>query len=229
MKPIEVIGQLPVPNAVRSHRFYREALVNARLLHRKKLAGEREGGVVGTENTQRCELYGWAPNVDPHIDNTGFAYLMCLNPGWTALQARPDGGALERIELEPGTVVRMDDRVTHWTEDRAPRVAMFMGSFEAPCDSAAMEAMGEGLYQLAIGAYYDTPRVRDGFRILLADEVYATTTFDSIEIMLAADAKARDAIVETCAICGKPAVKVDPHWPYFGDRSRCRDHLTKDQ
>ncbi|WP_369659173.1 hypothetical protein [Variovorax sp. V15] len=224
---LAVIGHIEIPAAALEHRFAHEALANAMLLTRKADAAMQ---VVGTENTRACELYGWAPNVDSHRDCTGWVYLVALNDGFSTVQAwasaKPGARKVHSIKLQRGDIVRLWDFCEHWTEDRAPRIAAFVGSFERPRDREAVALLQRGVDSLAAGDYYGAPRVRAGFRALLDDECLAATDdFSGLEPMLLADARRQKRLIERCARCGKPAVRPDDKWPYFSEKSVCRAHL----
>lgn len=225
--PLAIVGHLEVPAAVLKHRFYIEALACAMMFDARHHDGE--GRVIGTANTKQCELYGWAPNVDSHVDKTGWVYGVALNAGRTTVAAWPmkTDDDLVMVELPAGAVFRLDDHVMHWTEDAAPRVAAFVGSFEAPNDAAALAILRDGIAALARGDYYGAPRVREAFRCLLPDEcLVSNEAMTDYEPMLLADALRAGRFVIPCASCGKPAVRVDNHWPYHWDTNRCRDHMA---
>ena len=226
MSPLQIVGRLPVPEAVLSHRFTIEARACAELFAKKEDVFSQ---VVGTANTRKAELYGWAPNVDSHRDNTGLVYLLCLNPGQTTVSV-DETGSLDRIataRLDAGVVVRMDDRCTHWTEDDRTRVALFVGSWPEPADAEAMALLAAGLDALERGDYYGAPRVRDGFRVLLPDECLAADDkIEELETMLLADAERAGRLIERCGKCDELAVRADEKWPYFTEQSRCIGHLN---
>ncbi len=227
MRAVQTIGHIAIPAAVLRHRFVIEAEAGAMLMASKEDPCTQ---VVGTENTRKCELYGWAPNVDSHADRTGFVYLCLLNPGKGTLFAfeAATGDAMSSTALDQGAVIRLNDYCEHWTEDRIRehRVAAFVGSWPEPNDALALATLQAGIDALARGDYYGAPRVHAGFRVMLADEcLAANAAFDELEPMLLADAKAQGRYVETCAKCSKPAVRPDKSWPHFSDQSRCRLHM----
>jgi hypothetical protein len=226
---LQVIGQLAIPSSVLDHRFAREAMANAMLLEKND---DVQRQVVGTENTRACELYGWMPNVDSHVDKTGFVYLACLNEGTSWVHLWPDlaHDDLLSVELQPGTVVRMNDHFEHWTEDKGPRIAAFVGSFDRPDDALALSILTDAVAALARGDYYGAPRVRSGFRVVLPDECYAANAaMDALDLMLLEDARRQNRLIELCAKCSQPAVRVDNHWPYHVDQSRCREHMERQE
>lgn len=228
MSAIELVGRIEIPPTVLKHRFVREAEANAMLRHRKQDVRQQ---VVGTANTKACELYGWMANVDSHVDNTGFMYAAALNEGLSTIAAVEPGGGwiVSTVEVRQGDVFRLNDHCTHWTEEASYRVAIFVGSWDEPCDAHAVELLRAGVATLARGDYYGAPRVRDGFRALLPDEcLVPNEAFTALEPALLADAKAKGLLIEQCGQCGKPAIRPDKNWPYFSDHSRCRDHLGTD-
>lgn len=226
MAPLSVITRLEIPEAARNHRFVTEALACAMVLQANE---DPRHQVVGTEETQACELYGWAPNVAPHCDNTGWTYLAPINEGVSyvhcRLKMRQFGHGLSTsVRVQAGDVVRLDDRFEHWTEDACCRVAAFVGSWEQPCDELAIAKLKEGIAQLSAGDYYGAPRVRQGFRAPQPDERYvAASDMSDYELVLAKDVGRRFVI--TCH-CGDPAVAIDPHWPHHWDLCRCQKHLV---
>lgn len=227
MSAAEVIGRIEIPASALKHRFVIEAEACAKLLAGREDARSQ---VVGTANSRRCELYGWAPNVDSHVDQTGYVYLCCLNPGTTELVAWDfdDSIELAMASLDQGVVVRLNDHMLHWTEDHGHRVAAFVGSWQWPADEEAMQILRGGIEALARGDYYSAPRVRAGFRVLMDDEcLVANAAFDELEPALLADAEKAGRYIERCGQCTRPAVRPDDMWPYFNEWSRCRDHMQR--
>lgn len=224
---LAIVGHVDIPAQALKHRFTLEALACAALLERNH---DPQRQVIGTGNTQQCELYGWLSNVDGHRDNTGWMYLLPLNEGRTTICAyascRPRARKLHTVEVVAGDVVRLWDFCEHWTEDSACRVAAFVGSWKRPADAEAVAILQAGVERLASGDYYGAPRVRPGFRVLMDDEcLVANDDFTELAPMLVADARQQERYIEVCH-CGKPAVRPDDKWPYFTEFSRCRDHLA---
>lgn len=207
------IDHIDIPAAALSHRFMREAMACATIV-----AGQDVENVIGTANTGHCELYGWGADVCKHVDRTGFVYLCVLDGDGGTLHTQ-DGSC---VRLLPGTVIRLDDRVVHWTEGGGVTVAAFVGSFPSPCDVPAISVLREGVRALERGKYQGAPRVRHGFRYLLDDECY--TGNESPQAMLIDEAVAAGALIIPCALCERPAVEIDKYWPYHGERNRCRAH-----
>ncbi|MGE4243660.1 hypothetical protein [Ramlibacter sp.] len=214
------VGRIEVPPTVVAHRFHREALANAMLAATREEESDR---VVGTENTKRPELYGWGQNVGRHVDNTGFMYLVPLSLEHSVLYALHKGDFAEQM-LRVGEVVRLWDFAPHWTEDRAPVVSAFVGSFDEPCDEHALQLLAGAVAALARGDYFGAPRVASGMQILLDDECFATADFESAAVTLIADAKRQRRFVIPCAQCNRPAHVLDHHWPYEWSLNACRDH-----
>lgn len=224
-KPLAMIGHIPIPLDVLFHRFFHEALGIVELMTKKVEQGESLEPVVGTGNTHEVELYGWAPHVPPHEDQTGYVYLVPLNDGRSTLNVWIDE-IPECVRLLPGVVVRLNDYARHWTEDTNPRVCAFLGSFDTPCDAEALAKLEAAITLLAEGAYYGAPRVREGFRVLLPDEcIVANEQFDDTEVMLLADAKAEGRLILPCGKCHRPAVIMDDKWPYHSEMNRCIKHI----
>lgn len=222
---IEVVGTVAVPPEVLRHRFFLEAVGNAHIAAARE---DEQSRVVGTQNTKSAELYGWGHNVSEHVDNTGFMYLLPLQLDRSMLYAKHLGELWEQ-RLVVGEVVRLWDHAVHWTEDRANVVAGFVGSFPEPRDAEAVEILHAGVAALARGDYYGSPRVGPGYRVVLPDECWATDDFETAEIILRADAKAKRMKVLPCAQCRRPAVRLDNQWPYHWDRNVCREHLQRER
>lgn len=219
---LQVVAKLHIPPHIEHHRHMKEALDALNLVEQLV---EDEARVVGTTNTQSCELYGWAPDIARHIDKTGYVYFACLNPGESTIYASQDGKT-SCVKANQGDVIRLWDHAEHWTQDEASRVAIFIGSFRAPADNQAIEAISMGIAALANGNYYNSPRVSSGYRQIASDEcIAATSNFQSYEHMLVSDALAQNRYVIRCH-CGEPAMRVDNHWPYHDDRSLCARHLA---
>lgn len=230
--PLAIVGHIEVPEAIFAHRFHAEALANVQLAARRH--SERvDAGVIGTSNSGEVELYGWAANVDSHKDNTGFVYIVPLNGTTTVSAWREGEDILNAAELtaKPGDVLRLDDHALHWTEepDGQYTTAAFVGSFAEPCDEAAIVKLRAGIAKLASSDYYGAPRVREGFRVLLADECLAADDgFNNLVPMLRRDAFGQKRYVAQCGKCKSVAVRADSHWPYQQDGNRCRNHLGTD-
>lgn len=217
---LEVIGRVSVPEKALDHRFVKE-VVSA--LADGAEDASLEAPVAGTLDSHVCELYGWGPNVSPHVDRTGYVYLACLNEGESLLHALHLGKA-SSVTLLRGDVVRLWDHAHHWTEDSNYRVAAFVGSFEAPKDTQALRMIADGIRALANGDYYGAPRASHGLVTVQEDECYAAVwESGTYEPMLLGDAKAHGRYIIGCARCGRPASSIDPHWPYFWDHNRCRN------
>jgi hypothetical protein len=229
MAPLEIVGQITVPDSVMQHRFAIEALGAAMVMAKNVEDGDSMEQVVGTANTRQVELYGWAPNVDSHQDHTGYVYLVALNEGRSTLNVWNPENKEDAISvwLPRGAVVRLDDFHAHWTEDDRPRVCAFIGSYSMPQDHHAVAQLQAALMALEHGQYYGAPRVRDGFRALLEDECIAHSDFEHPKTMLLKDAEEQGLIIEYCGQCMQPAVRLDNHWPYETGYSFCREHLGK--
>jgi hypothetical protein len=230
-KHLEVVGQLTVPEGVMRHRFAREAMAGVRIMAGNYEAGESLEQVLGTKNTAAVELYGWTPNVAEHNDCTGFVYLATINKGQSTLMAIdspfPDpSGPVTSIDLAKGVVVRLNDIARHWTKDDRPRLCVFLGSFDEPCDAAAVALLQAAVNALASGVYYGAPRASKGFRAIMDDEcLVANEDSTDCDTMLLVDAKAKGLHYETCAYCDKPASLLDHQWPY-GLLHRCVQHVS---
>jgi hypothetical protein len=230
--PLAAVGHIDIPAGVLTHRFHHEAMANC-MLSAKRQAEEEDAGVVGTANTREVELYGWSANVDSHVDKTGYVYIMPLNSA-AKVSAWRDGMVenVVSITAKPGDVLRLDDFALHWTEEPEGQLttAAFIGSWPEPCDALALEKLAAAVAKLAAGDYYGSPRVREGFRVLLADEcLAANAAHDELETMLRRDAFGQKRYVLLCGKCNSVAVRADSHWPYHAETSRCRKHLGTDE
>lgn len=229
MSPLSIVAELVVPPAALAHRFITEAHTIAASFVQDADVHKQ---VIGTANTRAVELYGWAANVDAHKDNTGWVYIVPLNAETTVCcftSDDPDDAELIEVKAEPGQVIRLHDHVLHWTEEREGQatVGAFIGSFPEPADDAAVKALTNGIAALTMGLYYGAPRVREGFRLLLADECLAADdAFENLAPMLLTDARKQRRYFERCGKCSRPAVRADDKWPFFSEHSRCMRHLT---
>ncbi|MGE8065226.1 hypothetical protein [Pseudomonas sp. NPDC089569] len=227
---LAVVASLAIPEALTTHRFVREAVAVAATLAAND---DPKRQVNGTSYLpDQLQLYGWNTNIGRHSDNTGYLYGLCLNEGTTTLFAQDetctDPGPTLAIELVQGTVFRLFDGYTHWTQDTGPRIAAFLGPLMEPDDEKALCLFNEALTELAGHAYYTSPRISDGFVVQGDDECLATVDFLSYERMLKSDARKRDAFILNCGECGAPALIVDQHWPIYEDRSACANCMTLD-
>ena len=224
---LQVIGKLEVSQSAKEHRFVVECQAVTKVIECR----EKCGSVVGTENTKQPELYGWKPNVLPHVDNTGFVYFMpIVVNGGNVCAGDFETQIYSDLPLECGTVYRLDDRVHHWTTDDSHTVCLFVGSYDAPDDTEAMILLSKGLAALAAGEYYGAPRAGRGFRVVLHDECLIETR-DGYDYKLLADASRDDDFILKCSQgdCCKPAVIADRYFPYFQENNRCADHIRTDK
>lgn len=225
-QPLTLIAELDVPPEVMRHRYAIVALaVASKLLDR----GHPTEQVIGTARDPKVvQLYGWNPGIPKHRDNTGIIYGLCLDPGRSKVFATfpsststdPDEQTVQ-IEIGSGSLFRLDDRFSHWTQDLAPRVLAFIGPFDKPADSLAISALTNALRLLVAGSYYNAPRVSEGFRILADDECYATENFTDFTYILKSDLSLRGAHMIECGLCSAPATCIDHYWPIYVDGSRC--------
>lgn len=225
---VSVVGKIKIPAEVKRHRFYREALIAVESVIDADNFKDR---VVGTSNgNKEVQLYGWAPNIAAHSDNTGFVYGVCLNAGVTHLYATdertPVPGPTYEAVIGVGDVFRLNDRYSHWTRDDGPRIAAFVGPFTGPADAEAIQRLSVAIGRLAGGTYGGAPRVAVGFMFIQPDECWVTSDFESRALMLVSEANAADAWIIQCSTCAAPATKVDHFWPYESSRNRCAKCLN---
>ncbi len=221
--PLAIIGDISILPSVLNHRFVREALQQLEVVQD---AEDERDRVIGTSSKPgSVQLYGWARNIAPHRDRTGIVYGVCLNPGRTVLKATdvrtPIQGPVFEVELPAGAVFRLDDHLSHWTDDSGARIAAFCGPFPTAEDENALKRLTAGVKRLASGKYRHAPRISPGYIDLAADEAWATVDFEVREIMLLSEVKARKAFILSCALCEKPASRIDHYWPFHSEQNRC--------
>lgn len=221
--PLAIIGHISIPTSVLNHRFVQEALQQLDVV--KDAEDERDRVIGTTSKPGSVQLYGWARNIAPHRDRTGIVYGVCLNPGLTVLKATdvrtPSPGPVYEVDLHAGSVFRLDDHLSHWTDDSGARIAVFCGPFPAADDAGALKRLTAGIKRLASGKYRHAPRISSGYIDLAADEAWATVDFEEREIMLLSEAKTRRAFILSCALCEKPASRIDHYWPFHSEQNRC--------
>lgn len=218
VKSLEKVGQMRVPAVAKTHRFVTECLAAVRTMGDK-------GGVLGTDDSGVPELFGWQPQVKPHVDASGFVYFMPIiaQGGWVC--ANVEDTVIE-LPLRCGTVYRLDDEMLHWTRGDGLTVGLFVGSYQAPEDALAIALLADGLAALAAGLYDQAPRVGRDFRTVLHDEclVYRGETYT--HRLLSEALRDAETIVQ-CAHpgCHHPAVVVDRYFPSFAHNSCCAAHV----
>lgn len=218
---------LDIPASVRGHRFYREALEVSKIMGLGK--NINHGGVVGTANTRRAELYGWHNPVSPHMDNAeseSYIYGGILSRGKMTRIGCFDHvtGKIWHVEAGSGDVFRLNDRMLHWTEGGGVSLAVFAGEYDEPCDAEALTVLQRGVNRLAAGVR-TAPRVSSGFRVPLEDECFATNDFHSIHLVSRKLASSRGWVVAQCANCLNPAVTLDRMWPVDSWGNLCATHV----
>lgn len=160
-------------------------------------------------------------DIEPHTDDYGYIYGVCLTPGVSTLLALAGEGDELAVELPVGAVFRLDDRVSHWTRDSTGRLAAFVGPFPSPCDAEAVERLRVAVGHLAAGAHRDAPRVASGLVQLQPDECWATADFEEYQFMLLSEAQAGNYEILDCMECGQPATVIDAYWPYHWEGNLC--------
>lgn len=221
---LQVIGKLHVPQSAKDHRFVLECLAAARTM-------EEGPGVLGTEDSGRPELFGWQPNVKPHVDMTGFVYFMpIISNGGFVCVSEFEGEEEICLPIQCGTVYRLDDRECHWTRDDSITVGLFLGSYDEPNDAGAMALLSAGLSALCDGLYYETPRVGFDFRVVMHDECLVQIG-KSYEYQLISDAEKNSQSIVHCSQCGcsKHAVVVSRYFPSFPHENRCAEHISTEK
>ncbi len=222
LPPLAVVGRLEVPARALEHYYVVEAHACASILTDGR---ERIVGTTNEPGKEHLELYGWAPCVQPHIDDFGWTYIMPLRFQLSRVSARLKGCAVS-LWLRRGEIYRLDDRVVHWTSDSGPACAMWVGIFKRPADRHAVEMMREGLRLLARGSRA-APRVKMGFRCPAAWECWVDTP-QGRDLVPLAEAKRRGLLIATCVECDKPAYSVDRLFPYHHEMNRCRQHFREE-
>lgn len=217
--------KLDIPRSVKSHRYYLEAAVVAGVLGNEG-KNDTHGGVIGTANSQRAELYGWHNPVSTHMDNIGesrYMYAGVIARGRMSAVAciDPESGIVIRVHPEIGDVFRLDDSFPHWTEGGGCSIAVFTGSYDRPCDVDALYLLQRGVNRLANGVR-TAPRVSSGFRVLGDDECFATNDMTNVHLVSRKLAEKRGWLIAECG-CGKPADTVDRVWPIDSHGNDCRE------
>ncbi len=221
---LAVVGTIGIARKVRRHRYVREAHATARVL-----AGDRVERVIGTSNESGpvTQLYGWAPNVPPHRDETGFIYFApILLPRGGSLVIADDG---HDVLLEHGNVYRLNDFIPHETYERGPVVCLFRGPYLAPDDAGALADLQAGADQLASHTP-GMPRVSPGFQHPFPNECYADLSHADgtyKEIVPLAEAKRKGMLIAYCALCERRAWVLDHHFPWHVENNRCEKHLKE--
>ena len=88
--PLSVIGHLPVPAAAIAHRHIGEVLFLSRYMRRRDAEGVNRirGGLIGTSDNRRVEVYAWTGAVGQHADTDfgpRFIYLCPIVAGGRTL------------------------------------------------------------------------------------------------------------------------------------------------
>jgi hypothetical protein len=210
-----------------SHTFVRECLEGVALMRRER---SRTGRVIGTENTRRPELYGWANPVEPHMDNVQgdrYVYGMLLRGRCEIFCLDPEYGHQYSYHLTPGAIFRLNDRLPHWTRGRTDSACIFVGCWPEPQDETAFELLARGLRRLESGTP-TAPRVAPGARALPGYVwIYNFRTNSPLHVRQAVAARIERAgdntwwLLATCAKCDKPAVTLDHHFPIYQDGNTC--------
>lgn len=218
---LQAIGRIEVLPAALEHYYFKEVSAATQALRATRVDHDhREPGVVGTQDNQRAELYGWVNPVAAHVDGRGssrWMYGALLSGPCTIHCGR------ESIDVTPGDVFRLNDRQHHWTRGSCDSVCVFVGCWRTPCDTAAITQLQRGARKLANGVR-NAPRAGPGFRLRRRDEVWASPNFDTM-YMVSLQAVARfDMDIAYCKNCDDTyADSVDGHYPYFSDHycERC--------
>lgn len=222
--PLSCIGSIEIPPAALDHRHIMEAEAATMVVNDGRI--ERVIGTTNKPGHPVVELYGWAPNVDSHADETGWMYFCPLLVGRSIVSAWEKGkplGNRHRVLLRVGNVYRLNDFVMHWTADRRPVVALYCGVFRMPDDGLAMSLLQDGVNELSTGGRF-APRVSPGFRIRFDDECFAEVDGRKALIPIS-EAKQRGALIATCIKCDAYADHVDHSWPWGWEGNRCRSHI----
>lgn len=218
---LATVGRINVPRRCLQHPHVQEARCLAEVLG----ADGRLERVIGTHNgpssAPPSQLYGWGPNVARHHDDTGFIYFSPLLLRRSVVHVYDS-----RQVLRHGEVYRLHDFATHWTRDTAPVVCIFTGPMLVPHDAVACKQLQDGVDALARGGR-DAPRVSKGFRVPLRGECWASTSDGEVDLVQIEEAKRNHWIIARCAKCERFAVRVDDHFPYHSDLSRCAVHSIR--
>lgn len=241
MKTIEPslkrIAQIEIIDQVCCHRFVKESYESLKKEIQKPFAANV---VVGTNNTQKVEMYAFGPDIGAHTDDQGFVYILpILGAGgfFLANESRlKDDNTLTdptySLTLDVGTIYRLNDRCLHWTRGNEPTVALFLGAFDSPCDEIVEKMFRDALKTLAAGLYYEAPRQWAHKSPLSHDECY-------VSLQSAPNEPVRVLINDLdhlshfgAAICGIDgchhyAATLDGLFPYEIEMNRCLYHAKQ--
>lgn len=222
MRPaIELISEIFVPESVSAHPNVTQICNSLRA----RVDLDDDDRVIGTQNTQKPELYGWIGNIDWHVDNKGDVYFLILSDSTGVLFAEGE----TPISYSQGDVIRMNDFTRHRVEQNGLAVGLFMGAFEYGDDTKAINALTEAVSALTeqYKSNYDNAPRWEGSP-LQDDECYIWH-FDeecNYERTLLERATDTQGMILTCSHdgCTKPASEIDHHFPYMSDQNRCTTH-----
>lgn len=228
--PLEFTGTtIPVPAKIRRHPAVKEAQAVLKVLEPGK--DIENGGVIGTANTGRAELYGWSNPVSPHMDSIKgewlYAVIICPARFYKLWAIDPETAKRYSMRPSPGDVFRLNDRYPHWTEGWGNTVALFVGTYTDPDDEKAIKILERGIRRLALGSALP-PRVPDTFRVPRTGECLAGPgLFHTPPKLMPQNLMKRLGWEpEICGKCDNHAVRLDDQWPYDTEMNRCIEHLN---
>jgi hypothetical protein len=218
---LKIVGNFPVSESVLNHKHIAATKAVLNTKHRFT------DPVVGTQNKKGVELYGWHPNVAPHVDRTGFMYFMPLFESTGTINAflERSGDPVE-LPLVAGNIYRMFDYASHWTTGETDRqIALFIGAFDSPMDNFAINRLKNGLRLLELNSVY-APKTSFSTKMALDDEVFVETSVLGKTRLINKIYAAKHKII-TCAYCEKPAMILDSYYPYEIAKNKCKEHFRQ--
>lgn len=221
MNILKVVGQCDVSDVARKHR---NVITTKAVLNTKQRFTDP---VIGTRNTKGVELYGWHPNVAPHSDNMGFIYFMPLFESTGKINAylSSEQDPVE-LPLVAGNIYRMYDYAKHWTTQETERqFALFIGSFETPMDKFAVNRLKHGLKLLELNSVY-APKTSFSQMMALDDEVFVETSVCGKTKLINKIHVGKQKVIN-CHYCEKPAMFIDPYYPYETTKNKCKEHFRQ--
>lgn len=222
MRPaIERIFEIFVPESVSAHSNV--TLISESLRARVDL--DDNDRVIGTQNTQKPELYGWVGDIDWHVDNKGDVYFLVLSDSKGTLFAEGEAP----ISYSQGDVIRMNDFTRHKVEQTGLAVGLFIGAFECGDDDKAISALQNAVELLAANNPDDYGKAPRWEGSPLQDGECYVWHFDEelqFERTLLERATGTQGMIITCSHlgCDCPASEIDHHFPYMDDNNLCTTH-----
>lgn len=213
MENLCVVGHLNVPDLV----YYSVQYKYIEQLLKLKKSGESP--VIGTQNLNKVEFYGWTPNVNQHVDNKGYVYFMPLHSdGYVYI----DG---TKVRIKKGSVVRLYDYVSHGTTNEENVIALFVGAYDTPQDSLALNKIKNYMERMA-DSYFKVPPIhlRSTSKLYLLPDTVALQDAQGYLTRVIHSIYAKNKNVVKCSRCNATAKYIDSQHPYMQDNTTCQRH-----